>query len=207
MKSKVVMSLCLASLLLGACSNETTENNTPSTPTDAEIKTETIQENEVTTPSSTKEEVKETPKEEVKETPKEEVKEEVKETPEQEVDLTEDDKQTISYLMETTLSATFGSENCEVYYDEEHGWFQVNVIYDGAAVMVVGVQQDSSLRGQWETDVLDSMVALNLSMKDLLVTLGHDDVSVVLTLLNDLNTDNVLVGIMDGVVILDATEQ
>ena len=199
MKSKVVMSLCLAGLLLGACSNETTENNTPSTPTDAEIKTETIQENEVTTPSSTKEEVKETPKEEVKE--------EVKETPKQEVDLTEDDKQTISYLMETTLSATFGSENCEVYYDEEHGWFQVNIIYDGAAVMVVGVQQDSSLRGQWETDVLDSMVALNLSMKDLLVTLGHDDVSVVLTLLNDLNTDNVLVGIMDGVVILDATEQ
>ena len=199
MKSKVVMSLCLASLLLGACSNETTENNTPSTPTDAEIKTETIQENEVTTPSSTKEEVKETPKEEVKE--------EVKETPKQEVDLTEDDKQTISYLMETTLSATFGSENCEVYYDEEHGWFQVNIIYDGAAVMVVGVQQDSSLRGQWETDVLDSMVALNLSMKDLLVTLGHDDVSVVLTLLNDLNTDNVLVGIMDGVVMLDATEQ
>ena len=58
MKSKVVMSLCLAGLLLGACSNETTENNTPSTPTDAEIKTETIQENEVTTPSSTKEEVK-----------------------------------------------------------------------------------------------------------------------------------------------------
>ena len=135
------------------------------------------------------------------------MKEEVKETPKQEVDLTEDDKQTISYLMETTLSATFGSENCEVYYDEEHGWFQVDIIYDGAAVMVVGVQQDSSLRGQWETDVLDSMVALNLSMKDLLVTLGHDDVSVVLTLLNDLNTDNVLVGIMDGVVILDATEQ
>ena len=145
------------------------------------------QENEVTTPSSAKEEIKETPKEEV--------------------DLTEDDKQTISYLMETTLSATFGSENCEVYYDEEHGWFQVNVIYDGAAVMVVGVQQDSSLRGQWETDVLDSMVALNLSMKDLLVTLGHDDVSVVLTLLNDLNTDNVLVGVKDGVVMFDATEQ
>ena len=195
MKSKVVMSLCLAGLLLGACSNETTENNTPSTTTDVEVKTETVQENEVTTPSSAKEEIKETPKEEVKETPK------------QEVDLTEDDKQTISYLMETTLSDTFGSENCEVYYDEEHGWFQVNIIYDGAAVMVVGVQQDSSLRGQWETDVLDSMVALNLSMKDLLVTLGHDDVSVVLTLLNDLNTDNVLVGIMDGVVILDATEQ
>ncbi|MBQ1769833.1 MAG: hypothetical protein IIZ99_03920, partial [Turicibacter sp.] len=173
----------------------TTENDTPSTTTDVEVKTETVQENEVTTPSSAKEEIKETPKEEVKETPK------------QEVDLTEDDKQTISYLMETTLSATFGSENCEVYYDEEHGWFQVNIIYDGAAVMVVGVQQDSSLRGQWETDVLDSMVALNLSMKDLLVTLGHDDVSVVLTLLNDLNTDNVLVGIMDGVVILDATEQ
>ena len=187
MKSKVVMSLCLAGLLLGACSNETTENNTPSTTTDVEVKTETVQENEVTTPSSTKEEIKETPK--------------------QEVILTEEDKQTISYLMETTLSATFGSENCEVYYDEEHGWFQVNIIYDGAAVMVVGVQQDSSLRGQWETDVLDSMVALNLSMKDLLVTLGHDDVSVVLTLLNDLNTDNVLVGIMDGVVILDATEQ
>ena len=191
MKSKVVMSLCLAGLLLGACSNTTTENDTPSTTTDVEVKTETVQENEVTTPSSTKEEVKE----------------EVKETPKQEVDLTEDDKQTISYLMETTLSATFGSENCEVYYDEEHGWFQVDIIYDGAAVMVVGVQQDSSLRGQWETDVLDSMVALNLSMKDLLVTLGHDDVSVVLTLLNDLNTDNVLVGIMDGVVILDATEQ
>lgn len=112
-------------------------------------------------------------------------------------------KNEVAAKMETVLKQNFTNSN--VYYNEEYGWFQADIIYDGAAMMAVFASADSELKTAWD-GVVDSMATLNRSMTEVVESADYSD-SVVLMLLNDENTDNVLVTIMDGIVMSNAAEE
>ena len=71
----------------------------------------------------------------------------------------------------------------------------------GTALVMAG---NSEAQDAWDS-MKENLITLCSSMRDLLDTAGLEDASVTLNLLNDLNTDNILLCIIDGVPIYDAT--
>lgn len=111
-------------------------------------------------------------------------------------------KREVAAELEKVLNEKF--PNASVYYNEEYGWFQADIIHDGAAALTVFASMNAELKTAWD-GVIDAMVTLNRSMMKVVSSADYSD-SVVLMLLNDENTNKVLVSIMDGVVISNAAE-
>ena len=103
-------------------------------------------------------------------------------------------------LIENTLDDNF--ENFEVYY--ENGIIFVNVWQDGiAGAAMVASSGDQEFLASWD-DLISSQIRLSNSLDDLVEALGLTDVSVAINVLNDMNTENVLLTVMNGIVFYDA---
>ena len=191
MKQKYLTSLFMAGALLMGCSATPVEETSPVEPTE-NTESSTQEKEPIKTPSSTESSKEEKPVEEkpVEEKPKEE-------------ESTIMSKSELVYMMDATLKSSFGSDST-FYYNTEYGWFQADVVYEGAAEIAVLASFNSELKSDWNELVVDSMVELNLSMKNVLEGSGYGDEPMVLMVLNDQNTEKTLVTIMDGVVISNA---
>lgn len=84
----------------------------------------------------------------------------------------------------------------------------VNLWVDGLCMELTLAQQsgNSSYKETWETAKTNT-VSLAKSICDLVDTSGYTDVYVTLNILNDLNHDNVLLSIFEGIVIFDVMDQ
>ncbi len=103
-------------------------------------------------------------------------------------------------FIESTLGKNFN--NVKVYYD--NGIIYVDILEDGiAASVLIALEGDSDYLKSWN-DLVDSQIRLADSVCNLAQSLGLKDVSVVVNVLNDMNVDNVLLTVMDGLVIYDA---
>lgn len=109
-------------------------------------------------------------------------------------------------LIETTLKENY----------EEHGGYEithddasvtVNVWIDGLAAEVIAAQQSESeaLKATWET-AKENTVAFAKSIREFMDTMGQSGAALTLNVLNDANHDNMLLGILEGVVIYDVME-
>lgn len=87
---------------------------------------------------------------------------------------------------------------CAVTHDDS--MITVNVWTDGVAMEVAGAA--GSPPNGW-SDLRESMVSFSNSISNLIDTVGREDVSSCLNILNDLNHDNVLLSVSEGVVIYD----
>ena len=188
MKQKYLTSLFMAGALLMGCSATPVEETSPVEPTE-NTESSTQEKEPIKTPSSTESSKEEKP---VEEKPVEE-------------ESTIMSKSELVYMMDATLKSSFGSDST-FYYNTEYGWFQADVVYEGAAEIAVLASFNSELKSDWNELVVDSMVELNLSMKNVLEGSGYGDEPMVLMVLNDQNTEKTLVTIMDGVVISNAVE-
>lgn len=110
------------------------------------------------------------------------------------------DPATIVSLIETTLKGNF--ENCDVSYKD--GIITINLWQDGlaAGAMLAQAGNDECL-DSWN-EVVENQKDLCLSIVDFVETFGITDIPVSINVLNDLNKENVLLSILNGVVIYNA---
>lgn len=98
-----------------------------------------------------------------------------------------------------------GLQNFEYHtIDGDETGITMNVGGNGIAAEVTSAKlmgKDQNYK-PW-ADMKDNMIYMCNSTKELLEALGYDDTLVMLNLVNDLNTDNVLLTILNGVVIYD----
>lgn len=101
---------------------------------------------------------------------------------------------------QVTLQNSF--DNSDLTYDDTS--ITMNVWQDNVAAGALLAQQgNEELRDQWD-DMRKNMRQMCQSSRDALDQAGLDDVSVTLNLVNDMNQDNTLLTIVDGVVVYDA---
>lgn len=92
-------------------------------------------------------------------------------------------------------------EHYDVYH--ENGIITVNVWADGVAIgATLAAGGSEKYITDWN-DLVESQKEMCLSICDLVDTLGLEETMVMVSVLNDGNTDNVLLSIMEGVVIYD----
>jgi len=102
-------------------------------------------------------------------------------------------------LIENTLKENF--EHFEVYHED--GIIFVNVWQDGiATAAMVAASGDQECLASWD-DLVSSQIRLSNSLYDLVQVLGLSDTTVAINVLNDLNLDNVLLTVMNGIVFYD----
>lgn len=86
----------------------------------------------------------------------------------------------------------------------ENSIITISIWEDGVAMgALLASQGDEQCKSSWD-GMVESMKVLCNSACELVDALGLDDVSVVLNILNDGNTDNVLLTVMEGAVIYDS---
>lgn len=83
----------------------------------------------------------------------------------------------------------------------------VNVWLDGLCMELTLAQEsgNDSYQETWDT-IKDNFVDLSESIGNLVDTIGHTDVYVTVNILNDLNRDNVLLSVFEGIVIFDVMD-
>jgi hypothetical protein len=108
----------------------------------------------------------------------------------------------IGTLLNAALAENYDHHSVEV----EDGTITINVWNDGIAMATVyaaaGVDEVAESWG----NLRESMVNLCNTIQDEVTDMGYPDTPVMLNLVNDQNTDNVLLSIYNGIVLYDATE-
>ncbi len=108
-----------------------------------------------------------------------------------------------SILQSTVIDGNF--ENATVQYDEESDTYICNITQSGLTAAAMGVINGTIERSEW-----DYMVDTVVNFCDTLYTelqILDSGSSVAVFLLNDVNTDNTLMGILNGVVIYDIVDE
>ena len=109
---------------------------------------------------------------------------------------------TLSYLLgvlEESLSESFGDN---LIVEEEDGVVYITVWEDGIATAATMAKANSTAKASWD-DMVDSFLELDGSVQELLLLTGRDDYDLMLSIANDLNTDNLLLVVYNGQVVLD----
>lgn len=91
---------------------------------------------------------------------------------------------------------------CSVTHDDN--MITVSIWADGVAMEIAS--GDGSRPDEWD-DLRAGMISFSDSLNNLIDSLGRDDVPSLLNVLNDLNHDNVLLSVLDGVVIYDVMDE
>lgn len=104
----------------------------------------------------------------------------------------------------TTINESMGTFNPKYEYDQEDQIFYISLTAPEGTAQALTLNP-SSLAETWE-GLADSLCTLSSSAKNLISVGGYPDVSCCIMLLNDANTDNVLMGILDGAVIYDVMD-
>lgn len=106
----------------------------------------------------------------------------------------------LAAAMNLTLQDSF--ENSDFSYDDTS--ITMTVWQDNIAAGALLAQQgNAELQESWN-EMRDNLINMCQSARDMLDEAGYTDVTVTLNLLNDMNQDNTLLSVMDGVVIYDA---
>lgn len=89
----------------------------------------------------------------------------------------------------------------------EEATITINVWLDGLCMELTLAQQsgNDSYQETWDT-VKANFVSLSESISELVDTVGYADVYVTINILNDLNHDNVLLSVFEGIVIFDVMD-
>ena len=99
----------------------------------------------------------------------------------------------------------FADNNPTFDFDAENNIFYVSITAPEGTAAALATNPDA-LADSWE-ELKYSFCYLSEEVQNLLTTAGFPDVSCCIVLLNDANTDNVLLGIMYGEVIYDVMEE
>lgn len=111
---------------------------------------------------------------------------------------------TVMALIEGVTAKNFGKDNYKMEYDETS--VTISVWADGVAVgAAYAANGDKECLESWET-LTKSTVDNCTSIVDSLNTAGYDDMIVTFNVLNDQNTENVLLMIVNGAVLYDAVK-
>ena len=106
---------------------------------------------------------------------------------------------TAIYLIESTLAENF--ENVTVSYENE--MIQINIWSDGVTTgAMLAKAGDKGCLESWTT-LVGNQEKLCKQLYELVQTLGIEDVSVVMNVLNDTNLDNVLLTVLNGYTFYD----
>lgn len=112
----------------------------------------------------------------------------------------------LSSLLELGLSDNW--EHYTISTDEETSLITVNLWQDGVALELYMIQSAGGGADNEDWVALkDSMLSMYNSLKELVETVGRSDVHLAINLLNDQNTDNVLLTALDGYFIYDVLSQ
>lgn len=107
--------------------------------------------------------------------------------------------ETLCSTIKTVLGKNYSG--CTVTHDDST--ITVSVWIDGLALSLASGDQDT--KDSWET-AKDSLSELSESIDELVDTAGYNDVNVLFNVLNDLNHENALLSMLNGVVIYDVLE-
>jgi len=97
-------------------------------------------------------------------------------------------------------------EDYTIEYDEESDCIMIATWSDGVAEATQYVSSNSELKASWQ-ELRANMNTMSDTAKDYVDACGYEDTSVIVSLLNDLNLDNVLLLCIDGQVFYDCTEE
>lgn len=110
---------------------------------------------------------------------------------------------TVIALLQSAYSSSDGVE-VEYKYDDDSSIYYMYITMDGIATSAVKAQSDSDLMDNWIT-MRDKLITLNTSFTDYISTLtGDSSTSLSLNLVNDTNSDNILLSILNSTVLYDA---
>lgn len=115
------------------------------------------------------------------------------------------DNDTIVVLLNSALQDGDGV-SYDVSYDAGMDAFIIYTLFDGAAEAAYAAQNGTDSDYSAWVKMREAAVNLSESLRKLVETSGSE-AHVCIYLLNDKNTDNVLLGILDSAVIVDAVEQ
>ncbi len=104
-------------------------------------------------------------------------------------------------LLQQAMIEGFGEDNSQVYLD---GNVLVMSIWEdgGAAEATLAQGGDTEMQEDWQV-LTDALVSLSDTATSALVEAGLDGYSVMVNLLNDQNTENTLLSVVDGFVVYD----
>jgi len=108
-------------------------------------------------------------------------------------------------LLKTTFANTDGIAY-DFSYDEDSNLFYITATMDGIAQDAVRATTNDTALDSWHT-LRDSITSLNTSTLDFIKAMtGSDNVSLAISILNDQNTDNVLLTIFNSIVVYDVVD-
>lgn len=112
------------------------------------------------------------------------------------------DMKFLAATVEYAASQSYDEDKYKVDYDDSG--ITLSVWGDNLAMgATLAASGDESAKEEWESSVVDSFVEMNKGIVDAAKEYGLDDAVIVTNILNDLNQDNTLLSIINGVVVYD----
>jgi hypothetical protein len=110
-------------------------------------------------------------------------------------------------IFETQLRNNFDeNQNLIIEYHEDIKTILITIWTDGVAFVSTAANSGNREAIESWNGLVDSMVSLTNSLKSLIETGGDFETNVALFLLNDINMDNVLLSVRNGVVWFNAVD-
>ena len=103
------------------------------------------------------------------------------------------------------IDSNMGTMNPEYSYDEDSNIFYIYLTAPEGTAYALSVSPDA-VAESWET-LRTSLADLTSSAQTLFISEGFTDVSCCIMLLNDANTENVLLGLLDGQIVFDVMDE
>lgn len=108
-------------------------------------------------------------------------------------------------LLDSIISQNFDEDKYTLEYDDTG--VTLSLWEDGLAVgAVLAASGDTDAKTAWD-DMVNNIIYMSNSMSDALETMGIENTVITVNILNEENTDNTLLCVMNGVVIYDATKE
>lgn len=108
-------------------------------------------------------------------------------------------------LLDSIISQNFDENKYTLEYDDTG--VTLSLWEDGlTAGAMLAASGNADAKAAWD-DMVDNIVYLSNSLTDALTTMGIENTIVTINVLNEENTDNTILCVMNGVVIYDATEE
>lgn len=111
----------------------------------------------------------------------------------------------IGPLLDSIISQNFDEDKYTLEYDDTG--ITLSLWEDGLAVgAALAASGNADAKTAWD-DMVDNIIYMSNSITDALETMGIENTVITINILNEENTDNTLLCVMNGVVIYDATKE
>lgn len=121
---------------------------------------------------------------------------------------TSEDMQSFIDLLSSEIAPNYDGEGseCKFVFDEETQSVMMNISGDGVTRDVMNIVNGNADIADWDTFKQNHITLCN-SFVELAKTMDYGDIHCVVNVLNDVNKDNILLMIMDGVVVYDVVNE